>query len=265
MALSLFSNSYGSPEIRSRDNLETYRDQISKSQVLLLQQNRTQALSVLHSALIKEDKKSMAYLELSKNIKKTAEYFLSEKSQQFYELAVAQFSKDKKQALNSFRQAYSLDGTNTLIIKGTIFTHLSLGDCRSAQELLNQLKELVALDGDIIPFSVLQLICLKEKDPLKRQGFKDLASWPLREFWMINNLRWAELEGVKLSWSSLVPSENSDPEFYYFLWAEAQSILHRKKMALNYRNLCHTAVPFDKAYGWFDPLVCVHRDEVDKE
>lgn len=247
------------------DNLETYREQIAKSQILLLQQNRPQALHHLLEAFNKEVKKSNAAFEIEKSIHRIATYFLSEKSQQLYQLGVAHYGKDKKLALSYFQQARQMDSTNTLIIKAEIFTDLGLNDCRSSKKNFDVLIDLNPLDKEIALLETLDTVCKKEKDSILRAKIVTLTHGEWKLMALINLLRLEPQESIFQELEKASIAKNSDPEALYWLWQYNKDVEKRKKLGDEYRNLCHSAIPFDKAYGWFDPWACGHLDEMAAE
>jgi hypothetical protein len=247
---------------KNSTNLETYKDQISKSQVLLLQQDRLQATQLLISAINQEGTKSASYLELSKALKKAAELFFSEKAQQSYEMAMASYPTDKGQALVRMREILNLEPMNTLVIKGLIFTLLNQNECGLAAKQRVDLAKINPLDEDLTKLAFLELVCKKgHSDALAYFGKLDtqVAQQP---FWLINKHRviGSLIMPTSLDWG---PPWNDYPEMVYLSWFYEKNANKRIVLAEKYKNLCQLGLAFDKAYSWMDPWVCDRVKEME--
>lgn len=244
------------------ENLETYRDQINKSQVLLLQRDRNQASQLLISAINKEGIKSPSYIELSRVLKKTVETFLSEKAQQTYELALSIYPTDKSLAIEKIKESLNLDLLNGLALKALNFTLLSQRECSLAKKIRLDLIKLNPFDVELEKLFFLELICQKYRAEALAYLAKIDPLLQTLPFWKVAKQRILGNEFLLAQNDSrLLTSEY--PELVYIYWISEKDIKKRKIFAYNYKKLCQTPISFDKAYSWSDPWVCEHIKEID--
>jgi hypothetical protein len=246
---------------KNPDYLETYKDQINKSQVLLLQRDRKQATQVLISAINREGVGSPAYQELANNLNKSSEIFFSEKAQQAYEMALANFSESKILTVAKLQESLLVEPMNGLIMKALIFTQLSLGECGQATRVMADLEKLNPFNKDSPEIHLLILICNKNKV----EGQATLAKLELSEikkvFLSVNGQRLSPEGFSEVSENSA--ADQDYPEVNYLKWLAELDFKKKMALAEKYKNLCHTRISFDRAYSWLDPWVCDHLKEVE--
>lgn len=247
---------------KNTDNLETYRDQINKSQVLLLQRDRQQAIQVLVAAMNREGLKSPASTELLKALKKTSEVFLSEKAQQSYEMAIATFSTNKAQSIEKLRETLSQEPQNAVLIKALLFTLLSQKECTQAQKQRLELIKINPFDEDLDRLHLLELVCLNSRTEALAVFARQDPLVLNQTFWQVNKQRLLSGD-PKLIILEPRPLEEEYPEGAYLRWLGEKDDKKRMLLAEKYKNLCHANVPFDKSYAWMDPWVCGHLKEID--
>ena len=262
VALFLVGTSAAWPK-KASPNLETYRDLISKSRVLLLQRDRAQASQILISAIHKEGLKSPAFPELSRALKKTAEIFFSEKAQQAYEMATAVYHSDRSHSIEILKETLSTEPKNAQLLKALLFAYLAQRECHQAQKSRLGLAEINPFDEDLDRWQLLELVCFNQKVEAVKLITKMDSQVLAQFFWQINQQRLFGSE-YKPEPSVIENSGSIDyPERYFLLWLGEKDFKKRMVLAEKYKNLCHTPTPFDKSYAWFDPWVFEHLKELD--
>ncbi len=245
------------------ENLETYKDQISKAQVLLLQHDRNQAAQIIIAAINREGTKSPSYGELTSALKKTVEIFFSEKAQQSYEMALSAYSTNKSQAIDKLNETLRLESGNGLVLKGLAFALLSQRECGNSARFRSDYFKLNPFDEDNEKLRFLELVCQKNKSEALIVLAKLDASVLNQSFWVVNKQRIIPEEFGVSNFDSRILQESS-PEISYLGWLFEKDQKKRMALAEKYKNLCHTAIPFDKAYSWMDPWACEHLKEIDE-
>lgn len=264
IAALFFNVCSASPLKKKTDNLETYREQITKSQVLLLQQDRRQAVQLLVAAIQKEGPKSSSYGDLSKALKQTSEVFLSEKHQNIYETALATFPTSRAKSLSSFKDLLGVDPANSLVLKALIFTMFSLKECGGAEKYRQELELLNPFEEDLKKLQVLDWVCQKSSTEAQVY-FNQLDSVSLRDpFWIINRFRLLSL-GNRDDIEKLKSLQQESPELIFVQWQIEPNRISKKLLAEKYKNRCHASIPFDKAYEWMDPWACDHLKELEQD
>lgn len=248
---------------KATENLETYKDQISKAQVLLLQRDRYQAAQILISAINREGIKSPSYGELTRALNKTAEIFFSEKAQQSYEMALSIYNSNKQQAIDKLNETIGIEPNNGLVLKALIFTLLGQKECGAASRLRSDYFKFNPFDDDLEKFRLLELICQKNKSEALTLLAKQEPTVLAQPFWVLGKHRLILEEMGSSNIDHRLFPEGS-PELSYLGWATEKDVKKRMALAEKYKNLCHTVIPFDKAYSWMDPWACEHLKEIDE-
>ena len=120
---------------------ETYKDIIEKAYNLSLQKDRTQATAILLAALKRESKKTTAQKEISNALEQIAKIFLSDKAQQLYELGLSLKNTDPQMALGKLQEASRLEPDNLSIEIAMDRISIGSGDCDTAWNRLQKIKE----------------------------------------------------------------------------------------------------------------------------
>ncbi|MEY4617377.1 MAG: hypothetical protein RJB66_2337 [Pseudomonadota bacterium] len=262
VALFLFLSSSLGWTKKIPENLETFQDQILKSQVLLLQRDRNQASQILIGTIAKEGLKSVAFPELKRALKKTAELFFSEKAQQSYEVAIADYNLNRAQAAENLKEALKIEPMNGSILKSLSFALLAIKECQQSQKYLSDLLKINPFDPDIENLQTLIFICQNNRTQSLENLNKVELSSVSPSFLIVNRFRVSAFELNKDSNTQKLDDEN--PELLYVAWALEKDLLQKRLLSEKYKNLCHKLPSFDKAYHWMDPWVCDHVKEIDE-
>ncbi len=251
---------FGAPSSVPTPPRESTKNIINQVQTLLLSQNREQAIQLVISQLKIEKPHSKNYKELINTLKKTSELFFSEKAQQNYELAIAVYQTDKNQTKEKLLESLKLEPKNILILKGLVFTYLSLKDCNSAKSYLSELKPMGEYDEDIEKLQILNLVCFKNKaealSVIAKMDPENLNS----PFWIVNKYRLQLIINDFINTTLKYPQDY--PELIYVLWMQEKALKAKSILADKYKQLCQTPVTYDKAYSYADPWVCEHIKEI---
>lgn len=261
VALVLFGFLIGAK--KGNENLETYKDQISKSQILLLQRDRNQAAQILIGAINKEGVKSPAFLELAKALKKTTEVFFSERAQQSYELALASYPTNRQQTIEKLKETLGLEPMNALVLKALIFSLLSQRDCGAVAKWREDLLRVNPFDDEVLRLNILELVCLKNKTEAQILLAKMSLNSQSQAFAIVTKLRMYGNEANLIS-AEIRPQEASYPEMVYVGWRLEKEAKNSKLLSERYRSLCSEAISFDRAFFWMDPWVCEHLKEINE-
>jgi hypothetical protein len=128
------SAALSSPVIASMDKISVHPSVI-KARELLGQRNRTEAIAELLTALKME--KKLAYKQaIEKELKQAQEIFFTDKGLQSYESAEAKRIEQETSALSLYKEAQKLEGDNTLILLGLVYTYLQTNACAKAEETI---------------------------------------------------------------------------------------------------------------------------------
>lgn len=247
---------------KNPENLENFHDLISKSQVLLLQRDRNQAAQVLIGAMEREGTKSSAFAELSKALQKTAEIFFSEKAQQAYEVAIAEYPTNKPQTSEKLKDVLKMEPMNGLILKGLSFALLANRECQQSKKYTTEVIKINPFDTDLEKLQVLEHICANNRTEatLNLAKMESQGGDPI--FISINRQRLQLPEAASLPMSEI--GERRYSEVVYFEWFNEKDFKKKMLLAEKYRNLCQAPIAFDKAYSKMDPWVCDHAKEVEE-
>lgn len=252
-------------------SLETYRDQIGKSQVLLLQRERLQSAQLLISAIDREAKNSNAYEELKKALKKTSDTFFTERAQQTYELGLSLYITNKSQSLDRLNESLMQEPLNGLLLRSLAFVALSQRDCSSAQGFLAEHRKINPVEPELEKLHLLERICFKNKTERPHLLAILESVGAERAFLQVNRVRigfdeTTEKKALKSETEVKTNAAPNDdyPEVTYVGWRNQVDQDKKKILANRYKSLCQSAVSFDKAYSWMDPWVCENRKEIEE-
>lgn len=261
VALFLFSPILQSKN--SKESVDSVKELISKSQAMILQGDRPIACQLLINALSKDGAKSKGFLEISKALKKCTEFFILEKAQQSYEVAIANYLSDKNQSIEKFKESLNLEPRNALIIKGLIFALLSQNECVLVKKYDTELKKINPYDDELDKFHFLELICSKNKSEALAIMVKSDPALLSQPFWVVNKQRLLLNEKNELN-MELDPQFKDYPEIYYVYWLNEKKAKQRMVFADKYKQVCHNPVSFEVAYHYSDPWVCTHIKEIEE-
>jgi hypothetical protein len=255
--------------VKSKPNVsikgETYKDLISKAQVLLLQKDRAQSINILLMGLQKEDAKSVGFQELSKKLGKVSHMFLSEAAQSTYELAISLDKSNKKLAIDKLNEALTLEPQNLQIIKALILRYLSDYSCSKAQKLMENFSLTYPFDPEIIFFEIHSAVCQKDSskfEAIKKnlKGFEQIPS----EILIITNFRLNPQQSLAIIENHL-ELDIHYPEILFFKWKMTANLSEDKNSLANeYLKLCKTWKTPYVGTNFPDPWICGNIKEVEE-
>lgn len=248
---------------KSNENLETYKEQISKSQVLLLQRDRQQATQILIDAIHREGIKSTSFPELTKALQKTSEIFLSEKAQQSYEMAVASFEANKVQAIEKLRETLKLEPLNSLVQKALIFLLLNQKECQAAAKAQVELVKVNPFDSELDKLQLLNFVCQNSVSEARAFLGRLDPTTSNQAVFIVAKQRLGLLDVIPPNLEPILLKE-TNPEMTFVFWFREKNFKKRLLLGEKYKNQCHAPLSFDKAYGWMDPWACDHLKEIEE-
>lgn len=245
--------------------VETYKDLISKAQVLLLQKDRAQSINILLMGLEKEDPKSIAHQELLKKLTKVSHMFLGESAQSVYELAITLDKNNKKIAIDKLNEALSIEPQNLQIIKALLGRYLSENNCSKTIKLLESYRQINPYDSELPIYDVHLAVC--QKDQAKYSELKkinDSNSQIPSEFWLLSDLRFKIANGGD---SQIIGSgiKSHYPEILYLKWKlEDVTGPERTVLGDEYLQVCKSWKYSYTGTNFPDPWVCSNIKEVEE-
>lgn len=247
---------------------ENHRDIIEKAQNLSLQKDRSQAVQLLKLAIRKESKKSVAYRELGQAIVDLSNLFLSEKSQQLYELGLSLWMSDPGMAQNKLAEALKNEPDNLMIEMALARISIAQNECAATADRLAKYKELQLYIEELRLLYGQIAICrgqFEDYPPIKELG--DPKGGLLHAFWTALEM---EYLFKKKAFSKILEIVNSEekqsrhPEHFYWAW-RAQTEMKQKaeRMGQKYLNMCKTLGSRQLRDLVFDPNLCRRTTEVE--
>lgn len=246
---------------------ETYKDLISKAQVLLLQKDRAQSINILLMGLQKEDSKSIGFQELAKKLYKVSHMFLGESAQSTFELAITLDKSNKKLAIDKLNEALAIEPQNLQIIKGLVLRYLSDNSCSKAQKLMESFKQINPYDPELISYEVHLSVCQKDHariEVLKKENKDKDGDHTAAEIWVLAEYRLNPN-------SSLLNTEMNQkldmgyPEILFSKWKYNETkALEKNILAETYLQKCKIWKTPYFGTNFPDPWVCTNIKEVEE-
>lgn len=247
---------------------ETYKDIIQKAHNLTLQNDRTQALNILFTAIERENKRKNIQTELIKNFKSISEKFLFDEAQQNYELSLSTFRIDPSLAINQMKEALKIEPNNLNIVLGLARYRVAISQCKQAykeigfylkfQKYLDELQLLMRqiknCDPDVIEEAIAKSITNKNNELYKYMKVIEIEETKQQSK---NNLMFLINELKKL--------DTNYPELNYFEWLVSDPTdfnfnEYGKKYLANCKNMSSTKW---RQY-MIDPNICKRVKEIEK-
>lgn len=126
---------------KKEDKNNGYKSEIKRAESMLLQKNRTQAITTLLNLLESEKQNKQAQLEIKKILKEINGLFLNEKAQQNFELALNLKKSDPAQALAKLTEAQGWEPDNFKIVAEIAKMKISRRDCKNSISPLEKAQE----------------------------------------------------------------------------------------------------------------------------
>lgn len=245
---------------------EPYKEIISKAHNLVLQKDRQQALILLSSALRLEKPGSRPYKDLRRVLSEIAHIFLSDKTQQLYELALSLKLTDLNQAQQKASEALRMEPDNFTLILELARLHLTKNDCKLADETADRAQKLYSLDEGYLLVQGQIDIC--RGDLLNYQKSRDLAESPASLSWTsldlekaVREKNWTRAKELLVQLKKL---EKDNPEISYWAWRiDNQQKISNPNAAQRYIVECRN-MPLAMARRLnLDPWLCQKTSEVE--
>lgn len=246
---------------------ETYKEIISKAQLLMLQKDRAQAINTLLLAIQREEPKGVPQAELVKVLHKITNIFVNENSQSDFELALSIEKNDKKAAIDKLNEILKIEAQNIQVVKALILSNLALRNCSQAQKNYDLSLKIDPLDLDLSYLDVDIAICLKNtKKYLElKSKYEIVHSIPL-EFWYLgdNRINLLPTERSSEFIFSEDHKEKVNPEVLYYKWKNPElSKSDRFSFAEEYVKVCKNRKTGYKINNYLDPWICENLKEVE--
>lgn len=248
---------------------ETYRDIIDKAQALSLQKERSHALQLLSSSIVRESKKGPAPRELVAALEEIAFLFLSDKAQQQYELALSLRPNEPQLALQRLNDAAKLEPDNVQIQLEQFRLGAILGNCGEAASSIQKLQ--MALPSlEALKLAAAQaFLCQGQFQGASeiRAGI-DLKKNPLALFWQVFDaellFRQSKLDKAQDVLVNLQKASPQFPETYYWQWrVEREQRRPGERPALKYVALCKSLSARSYRQYLQEPFLCRRLPEVE--
>lgn len=244
---------------------------IERAQNLILQKDRHQALSLLARALQRESGKGQSQAELKRASIEMSRLFLSDKTQQAYEVALSLRRLEPAQAQARLQEVLKQEPENALIVLELAQVHILRSECNQALELIERTLALIPFDEELILAQVQALVCLKKYDhPLILTISQQVKrSGSLQVYWLLSEMELANVEtsrsrSVNLL-SQLIKLDPLLPQISYWRYR----IEENKKNALNsaqkYVMTCQNMTSADYRKYSKDPQLCKNIGEFENE
>jgi thioredoxin-like negative regulator of GroEL len=120
---------------------ETFKDLIDKAYNLSLQQDRSQAISILVNGIKKESKKGQVPKELLQTLEEVSSIFYSDKAQQLFETGISLKTSDPQTAASKLNEALRSEPENLAVQSELIRLQLYSSDCAGAQKQIKKIQE----------------------------------------------------------------------------------------------------------------------------
>ena len=248
---------------------ETYKDLISKSQNLSLQQDRLQACQVLIRALQKEAKSTPGYFELKASLESLSTLFYTDQAQAIFSQGESLFDAKTKEAIEKYQEALKLEEGNVAILRALARAQLRTDDCRGAESTIKMAE---AYDNGSAELYLLKLQgyqCRKDEMSLGdaiegRLSEHESVEKYLKVFSVETNFLKKDLKKAKSllnAWESQSPDY---PEVHFWKWkiSSAQGLVD-KASGQKYLQLCKAMTPRKRKMFNLDVDLCKAIDEVD--
>jgi tetratricopeptide (TPR) repeat protein len=246
---------------------ETYKDIISKAHNLVLQKDRQQAQNILLAALKNEKANTKAHKELKNTLSEISNVFLSDKSQQMYELSLSLKRTDLNQAQQRLGEALRMEPDNVTLLLESARQSLMKNECSNAEEMANKAQKLIPGDDELMLVQAQIRLC--ENDLVGYQKIKDAATttnFPLE--WTAldvdRSVREKNFLKAKEALTQFKKISKQHPESNYWSWKldNEQKVPNAdaaQKYVMSCRNL---SVQVARQYR-LDPWLCGHVAEAE--
>jgi hypothetical protein len=255
-------------QVQAAENIETYRDVIDKAYNLSLQKDRAQAVSLLVNVAKRESRKGSVPNELLTAIQEVSTVFYSEKTQQFYELAVSLTLVDPPLAMTKLNEANRVEPDNALVQIQLARLNALQGDCSKSLEQGLKLKEQNPFSEELDLLVAQAAACSEKWKYYLENKPKDLKKSSFMNYWLLieteMHFKKGELEQMANTLSELDKGRSLDPEAAYWQWKLDSSKKNLgEKSGLKYIASCKKMTTRQAREFLIDPFLCRHTAEVE--
>jgi predicted Zn-dependent protease len=241
---------------------ETYQDIIEKSQNLILQKDRQQAVNILINAIRREGPKSAGAAELKKTLNEATTLFLSDKAQQIYEVGVTLKRTDIGQAQQKMAEGLKLEPDNLLFWIEQARVQIAKGDCSGADDTATKARAQNPYYEELNLVQAQASLCLnKILDYQKIVEAQDIKKSSFAKFWSLMEAEhlWKEksfLKSQELA-AQVKKMDAGYPEVEYWLWKNDQSLKKKNPVeAEKYVMACKNISAHLFRQYMIDPMLC---------
>jgi hypothetical protein len=159
-------------------------DLIQKSQNLILQKDRAQAIMILVRALNQASSKKEV-IELKRNLEDISSLFLSDKTQQMYEAVLSNKRKDINTSLQKMLEISRVEPDQNLISAEAARLHILKKDCQQAFDLMEAQLKKNPYDELYLLTAAQAAACLGSKPELEKiEALSDNKKNNYRQDWL---------------------------------------------------------------------------------
>ncbi len=245
---------------------ENHTDLISKAQNLILQKDRLQAMNVLIAGLKKENPKSIAYVELKRNLEDLSQLFISEKAQQVYELAITLKKTDINASTQKLTEALRIEPDHLTLLIDLSRNQLVKGDCNSAQDTISKSIQLIPFFEELKLLQAQVYICANQLIEYNQlRATVDIKKTNLVSQWQLVDIEKYDKKGqTNAALEAINVFKNlklNHPEIYYWSWKLSKNTADGYK----YINECKKMSTGAYRQYLMEPQLCRRLSEVESE
>ena len=247
-------------------NRETYSDIIQKAQNLILQKNRPQALNVLIIAIKNERPSSLGFKELRKSLSEISRVFISEKSQQAYELSLSLKRTDLNLALTKIVEALRFEPENFTLLLENARQNITKGDCKAALEITQKTQKLNPWDEELNLVIAQTKMCLNDNSgyAMAKEGMISANSLPWISLEIEKNIKEKNFNKAKDGVSQLKKIDKNYPERLYWAWRiDSEQKINNLEAAQEYKTECQNLTVLYYRRFILDPRLCSRTADID--
>lgn len=244
---------------------------VERAQNLILQGDRHQALALLNRAIQRDQLKPQAQVELKKASYEMSRIFLSDKSQQAFEVALSLRRLEPAQALARLQEVLKTEPDQVLIILELSQVMMLRNECGQALELIEKTQLLIPFDEDLMLARMQSLLCLKRFDhpvflTLNQQSRRP---GPQQLFWLLIELEQAFVEESLVKARSMLEQiqklDGQAPQIQFWRFRIEENKKNHLNSAQKYVMSCKNMTAADYRKYSKDPQLCKSIGEFENE
>lgn len=261
---------FGARAEKPHHTTEGPRDLVEKAHNLTLQHDRSQAVSILVTAIKREPPGSSSGKEMRATLQEISDAFLGDKTQQLYELSLSFRKSDLGQAQGRLSEALRLEPDNLRLLNEQARLQIARSDCGAAAEALAKHRRWNPFDEETLLTSAQAAVCQADwpaYTSLRSQA--EGRKGPLARYWLTLEVERAQKEvaesRLKEALEQLKKENRENPETNYWQWktTAAKDGGSRLEAAQRYLMACKNLSAAQFRKFMFEPLLCRHVTEVE--